>query len=109
MRANRVGGAVVTRLYAKGPAAEAGLQAGDVIVAIDGYEVIDARTAQYRLTTRGVGNRSRLDVVRKGKRTVSHGKTTPKRLEAVLENLRPGRYLLRVDGQAKPVVIEVGR
>jgi S1-C subfamily serine protease len=66
---DRVGGAAVTRLYAKGPAAEAGLQAGDVIVAIDGYEVTDARTAQYRLTTRGVGNRSRLDVVRKGKRT----------------------------------------
>ncbi len=64
---DRVGGAVITRLYSKGPAAEAGLQAGDVIVAIDGYEVTDARTAQYRLTTRGVGNRARLDVVRKGK------------------------------------------
>jgi len=49
------------------PAAEAGIEAGDVIVAIDGYEVTDARTAQYRLTTRGVGNRTRLDVVRKGK------------------------------------------
>jgi Do/DeqQ family serine protease len=64
---DRVGGAVITRLYSKGPAAEAGLQAGDVIVAIDGYEVTDARTAQYRLTTRGVGNRAQLDVVRKGK------------------------------------------
>ena len=50
----RVAGALVARLYDKGPAAEAGLQAGDVIVAVDGHEVADARGAQYRLTTRGV-------------------------------------------------------
>ena len=39
---------------------------GDVIVAVDGHEVADARAIQYRLTTRGVGNRCRLDIVRKG-------------------------------------------
>ncbi len=66
---DRVGGAVVTRLYAKGPAADAGIEAGDVIVAIDGYEVTDPRTAQYRLTTKGVGNRAHFDIVRKGKRS----------------------------------------
>ena len=63
----RVAGAIVARLYDAGPAAEAGLQAGDVIVAVDGHEVADARAIQYRLTTRGVGNRCRLDVVRKGR------------------------------------------
>ena len=63
----RVAGAIVTRLYDVGPAAEAGLQAGDVIVAVDGHEVADARAIQYRLTTRGVGNRCRLDIVRKGR------------------------------------------
>jgi Do/DeqQ family serine protease len=62
----RVAGAIVTRVYDAGPAAQAGLQAGDVIVAVDGYEVADARAILYRLTTRGVGNRCRLDVVRKG-------------------------------------------
>ena len=55
------------RLYDAGPAAEAGLQVGDVIVAVDGREVADARAIQYRLTTRGIGNRCRLDVVRKGR------------------------------------------
>ena len=65
---DRVAGALVTRVYDKGPAAEAGLQAGDVIVAVDGHEVPDARAVHYRLTTRGVGNRSRLEVVRKGQR-----------------------------------------
>ena len=42
-------------LYDEGPAAEAGLQAGDVIVGVDGHEVADARAVQYRLTTRGIG------------------------------------------------------
>jgi Do/DeqQ family serine protease len=65
---DRVAGAVVARVSAGGPAAEAGIEAGDVIIAVDGHEVADPRSAQYRLTTRGVGNRARLDVVRKGKR-----------------------------------------
>jgi S1-C subfamily serine protease len=63
----RVAGAIIARLYDKSPAAEAGLQAGDVIVAVDGHEAADARAVQYRLTTRGVGNRCRLDIVRKGR------------------------------------------
>jgi Do/DeqQ family serine protease len=64
----RVGGAVVVRLYDKSPAAEAGLMAGDVIVAVDGKDVDDARAVLYRLTTRGIGNRAQLDIVRKGRR-----------------------------------------
>jgi Do/DeqQ family serine protease len=66
LKLGRVAGAVVTRLFDGGPAAEAGLQAGDVIVAVDGHDVDDARAVHYRLTTRGIGNRARLDVVRKG-------------------------------------------
>jgi Do/DeqQ family serine protease len=64
----RVAGALVARIYDKGPAAEAGLQAGDVIVAVDGHDVPDARAVHYRLTTHGVGKRSRFEVVRKGRR-----------------------------------------
>ncbi len=66
LRLNRVAGAVVAKLRNEGPASRAGLRVGDVIVAIDGYEVGDARAALYRLTTRGVGNTARLDVVRRG-------------------------------------------
>jgi Do/DeqQ family serine protease len=64
----RVAGAIVTRVSSASPAAEAGLQAGDVILAVDGYEATDARALQYRLVTHGVGNRARLEVFRKGKR-----------------------------------------
>jgi Do/DeqQ family serine protease len=63
----RVAGALVERVHADGPAARAGLAAGDVIVRIDGHEVGDARAALYRLTTRGIGNRARLDVLRRGR------------------------------------------
>ncbi len=63
----RVSGAVATRLSDKGPAARGGLRAGDVIVRIDGFEVTDARSALYRLTTAGVGKTARLDILRDGK------------------------------------------
>jgi Do/DeqQ family serine protease len=63
---SRVSGALVVRVFAKSPAAEAGLETGDVIVAVDDYEVADARAVNYRLTTRGIGNSVRLDVIRKG-------------------------------------------
>ncbi len=64
----RVAGALVSRVHAGGPAAEAGLQAGDVIVSVDGFDVIDARSVYYRVVMRGVGNRSSFDVIRSGKR-----------------------------------------
>jgi hypothetical protein len=34
---------------------------------VDGHEVDDERAVVYRLTTRGIGNRSRLDIVRDGR------------------------------------------
>jgi Do/DeqQ family serine protease len=62
---DRVAGAVVARLYDNGPAAAAGLQAGDVITHVDGVEVSDARAVYYRLTTKGIGQTAHLTVLRK--------------------------------------------
>jgi Do/DeqQ family serine protease len=63
----RTSGAVVARVTAKGAAATAGLQEGDVIVRVDGFEVTDPRSVYYRLTTRGVGNKAELEILRAGK------------------------------------------
>ncbi|MCC7251842.1 Do family serine endopeptidase [Hyphomicrobium sp.] len=63
---DRVAGAVVARVSDSGPAAGAGLKAGDVIVNVDGFEVADARAVQYRLTTRGVGRTVKVGIIRKG-------------------------------------------
>jgi S1-C subfamily serine protease len=64
----RVAGAMVVRIQEGSPTAEAGLQPGDIVVGVDGHEVDDARSAIYRLTTRGSGNRAKVDIVRRGQR-----------------------------------------
>jgi len=64
---SRVSGAVLTYIYEGGPAAKAGLEPGDVITSVDGFQVGDARSVNYRLTTKGVGNTARLTVISKGK------------------------------------------
>lgn len=63
---SRVAGAIATRIYNGGPAAEAGLEPGDVITSVDGFAVGDARSVTYRLATKGVGNTVRLSVIRNG-------------------------------------------
>ena len=106
---DRVGGAVVTRLYAKGPAAEAGLQAGDVIVGVDGYEVTDARTAQYRLTTRGVGNRARLDVVRKGQHIDGGRRAAAGARAGTRRRAQPGRASIPSTARGSPISCQACR
>jgi Do/DeqQ family serine protease len=67
LKLDRVTGAAIMRLTNNSPATKAGLQLGDVIVSVDGFEVGDAHSVVYRMTTRGVGNTSRVNVIRKGK------------------------------------------
>jgi Do/DeqQ family serine protease len=69
LKLGRVAGTMVVRIHEKSPADEAGLRPGDIIVGVDGHDADDARTLLYRLTTKGIGNRTRLDVVRRGQRT----------------------------------------
>jgi Do/DeqQ family serine protease len=77
LKLERATGAAVMRVHAASPAAAARLEAGDVIVGVDGQEVSDPRAVQYRLTTRGVGKRARLDIIRKGRPLVVEVALTP--------------------------------
>jgi Do/DeqQ family serine protease len=61
---DRISGAVVSRVSNRGPGARAGLQAGDVVTRVDGFEVSDPRAVYYRLMTRGIGNSARIDLLR---------------------------------------------
>ncbi len=63
----KVAGALVSQVYRDSPAANAGLRAGDVIVTIDGRDIADPRSFNYRFTTRGIGGRANLGVLRRGR------------------------------------------
>jgi S1-C subfamily serine protease len=60
-------GALVASLTEGGPAAEAGLKRGDVIVAIDGQMVEDSGGVSFRLGERPLGGIASLSVQRSGK------------------------------------------
>ncbi len=61
-------GVIVTGLYEGGPAADAGVEVGDFVLAIDDFEVDDAATLRYRVATRRVGEAARLSLIRAGER-----------------------------------------
>lgn len=63
----RISGALVSRISDAGPAERAGLTPGDVITHVDDFEVNDARSARYRMTTRGIGKSVRLTLLREGR------------------------------------------
>jgi serine protease DegS len=58
------GGVVITNLYANGPAADAGLRAGDILLAIDGHELHSAQDAMAQLASHKPGGSVQLRVQR---------------------------------------------
>ncbi|OCJ18362.1 serine protease [Rhizobium sp. AC44/96] len=59
-------GAIVVKVTEGGPAAKAGLKAGEVITAVDGVPVEHPDALLYRLTTAGLGKSAKLTVVDNG-------------------------------------------
>jgi S1-C subfamily serine protease len=60
-------GVVVVGMVRGGPAHRAGMQPGDVIVAIDGKKIAEAREALIAISNRKPGDRVKLEVLRDGK------------------------------------------
>ena len=60
-------GLVITTLYRNGPAHKAGVEPGDVLVAINGAKTGDAREALLAISSHKPGTRIKLDVLRAGK------------------------------------------
>ncbi|MGV8998414.1 MAG: DegQ family serine endoprotease [Parvibaculaceae bacterium] len=63
---DRPGGALVGDLYPTGPAAKAGLKAGDVIRSVDGADVEDPEALRYRFAMKPLGSAVKLRYVRNG-------------------------------------------
>jgi PDZ domain-containing secreted protein len=57
-------GAVITQVYPQGPAARAGLRAGDVIVQIDGEDINDSNELVQKIEEKDANTRARFTVLR---------------------------------------------
>ena len=69
MGLKRPTGALVASVMPNGPAANAGLKPGDVIVAVDKQEVDDPNAFDYRFATKPLGGTASLGVLRAGRET----------------------------------------
>lgn len=61
-------GVLVNKIHPSSPAAKAGVQAGDVVVALNGRAVEDVEAFRYRLSTVAVGSSVNFSVLRKGQK-----------------------------------------
>jgi Do/DeqQ family serine protease len=59
---SRPGGVILKSVYPGGPAANAGLHTGDVVLAVDGTAVDDMQGLNYRIATRKAGDSVKLHV-----------------------------------------------
>lgn len=98
---DRPGGVLVTGVTPGSPSAAAGVKAGDILLAVDGKEVVDPAQLRYRIAVQGVG--TKVDVeLRRGaeRRTVTMTLATPP------EN--PPRSLTRIGGDTLLTGVTVG-
>ena len=68
---DRPSGALVTDVIDEGPAKQAGLKRGDVIVSVDNQKVDDPEGVGYRLGTKTIGGSSVFGVLRDGKKVTA--------------------------------------
>jgi len=59
-------GLVITALYRNGPAHKAGVEPGDVLVAVDGKKAVDGRQVLMEITAHKPGDKIKLDLRRDG-------------------------------------------
>ncbi|GER08673.1 serine protease [Iodidimonas muriae] len=98
---DRPGGVMISDLYEGGPAALSGLEPGDVILGIDGEDVVDERGLRFRTATREAGDHVQLLVLRDGERSVWD-------VELALLPEVPERQITRLDGRHPFQGITVG-
>jgi Do/DeqQ family serine protease len=67
MSLKRPAGALIASVVIGGPAAKAGLKAGDVIVSVDGQAVDDTNAFDYRFATKPLGGTAQLGALRAGR------------------------------------------
>ena len=97
---DRSGGVIIGSMYAGGPADVADLEAGDVILAINDFEIIDEGSLNFRIATRRAGEEVLLTVLRNGETIL-----IPATLALPPED--PARDIILLDGRHPFQGIEV--
>lgn len=92
MGLDRPGGVLIDSLYPGGPADIAGLGVGDIIMAIDGHEVIDDGTLSFRIATKAIDDMVKLVVLK-------DGYPTELELKLDLPPESPARNITKLDGK----------
>ena len=64
---DRPNGAIVSDVFDKSPALDAGLKRNDIVVALDGQKIDDVEAFGYRFGTRAIGGSVAMSVLRGGK------------------------------------------
>ena len=105
-------GALVSKVDPSGPAAEAGVQRGDVIVEFNGQPVDEMDTLPKLVAAAPVGSKARIKVLRKGKEkslSVQLGEleATPQLAQAEPE-AKPGAFGLQVQTITPDIAQELG-
>ncbi|WP_425408831.1 DegQ family serine endoprotease [Hyphococcus sp.] len=67
LKLDRPAGAIVDDIWERGPADEAGIEPGDVIIEVDGQPVFDSQTLQYRVGVNNEGDSTEIVYVRNGR------------------------------------------
>jgi serine protease Do len=102
---DRDSGVIIADVYPGGPAEAAGLEAGDIVLTLDGKPIENARQLDVNLYSRTVGDEVRLEVLRAGQKTlftvgVDEREDDPERFADYVtpeQNLVPRLGVLAVD------------
>ncbi len=93
-------GVVVTDVYPRSPAQEAGVQIGDVVVALDGRPMENARQLEVNLYGKTIGSQVALDILR--------GNETIRRRVTVVARPNQGQEFIDLTSPERNLVPELG-
>jgi serine protease Do len=94
LKMSRPVGVIVEHVFAGGPAEEAGLRQGDVVMTVNGHDVEDPQALRFRLATKRIGDTVRMVILRKGEERelampLEAPPEIPPREETLLEGQQP--------------------
>lgn len=91
---DRPSGVIITKIHSSSPALKAGIKVGDVISKVDGKQIYDSSTLNYRINTYKINDYANFTVIRKGKSVIHKIKMiqAPKHPRADKKTIKEGIF-----------------